>query len=169
MFREMDMNEFESKISVFSMFNDEWSLITAGDQKKINTMTASWGGLGIMWSMKVATVYIRQSRYTMEFVDSQDYFTVSFFGKKYRKELGLLGSKSGRDCDKIKNAGFTPVFVENAPTFEQAELVLVCRKLYKQQMELSCILDPSIEKDNYSTGDLHHMYLGEIKKVFVKE
>lgn len=169
MFREISIHELESKIGVFSMFDKDWSLITAGDERKINTMTASWGGLGIMWNMNIATIYVRPSRYTLKFIDSQDYFTLSFFGAAYRKELGILGSKSGRDGDKISEAGFTPVFLENAPTFEQAELTLLCRKVYRQQMNLNCMLDPAIKKDNYSAGDVHFMFLGEIKKAFVKE
>ena len=169
MFKEIGVEELESRIKVFSMYHKDWSLITAGDEKGINTMTASWGGLGVLWNRNVATVYVRPSRHTRSFIESQDLFTVSFFGQRYREELDLLGSKSGRDCDKIGEVGFTPVFLENAPTFEQAELMLVCRKIYRQQLNLNNMLDHEIVEQNYSSGNVHIMFLGEIRKVFVKK
>ncbi len=169
MFQEIGMAELEGKIKVFSMYKDGWSLITAGDEKKINTMTASWGGLGVLWNLNVATVYVRPSRYTLSFIDRQDSFTVSFYGQNYRKELGVLGSKSGRDCDKIKEVGFTPVFLDNAPAFSQAELVLVCKKLYRQQMDLGLMSDPEFGKKNYPAGDVHILFIGEIQKAFIKK
>lgn len=169
MFSEIDIKKLEDKVRVFTMFRDDWALITAGDEKKINTMTAAWGGLGILWHRPVATVYVRPSRYTLGFIDAQDAFTVSFYKQSYRKERSMLGAKSGRDCDKIKEAGFTPVFLDHAPAFKEAELVLVCRKLYRQQMELTLALDPEIEKKCYPAGDVHIMFIGEIQKAYIKE
>ena len=98
--KELDFN-------VFSAIGDQWMLITAGDKEDCNTMTASWGGLGILWGSPIAIAYIRPQRYTKEFVDREEYFTLSFFGPEYRPQLALCGSKSGRDVDKVAECGFT--------------------------------------------------------------
>lgn len=118
----------------FTKIGKEWMLITAGDEKKHNTMTASWGGVGIMWGKQVVTAYIRPQRYTKEFVDAEGLFTLSFYSEKYRNALNICGSKSGRDCDKEKEAGLTPMYVDGTTAFEEADMVFVCRKLYRQEM-----------------------------------
>ena len=109
-FHEVPIESLE--FNPFKKISKQWMLITAGDEKKSNTMTASWGGLGIMWGKNVATAYIRPNRYTKEFVDANDTFTISFFDESYRKALNICGSVSGRDKDKIKEAGLTPFFVD---------------------------------------------------------
>ena len=146
---------------IFSQFNDKWALLTAGTEKSFNTMTVSWGGLGTIWSKPVATVYVRISRYTHEFMDSSDYFTVSFYSKEYKKILGVLGSKSGRDMDKMHESGLTPVKAGDSVTFKEAEKTLVCKKLFKQRVELENIPE-EIVKQNYPNGDPHDMYIGEV-------
>lgn len=97
-FKEVKMEELN--FNPFTKIGTEWMLITAGDEKKFNTMTASWGGVGIMWNKNVVTTYIRPQRYTKEFVDANEYFTVSFYDKEYKKALNICGTRSGRDCDK---------------------------------------------------------------------
>src|SRR5699024_11934868 len=99
MFTRIDPKELNK--NVFSLIGDRWMLITAGTREKCNTMTASWGGLGVLWGKPVATVYIRPQRYTMEFVEGSEFFTLAFFGEAYRKALALCGSKSGREIDKV--------------------------------------------------------------------
>ena len=146
---------------IFSQFNDKWALLTAGTEKSFNTMTVSWGGLGTIWSKPVATVYVRISRYTHEFMDSSDYFTVSFYPKEYKKTLGVLGSKSGRDMDKMHESGLTPVKAGDCVTFKEAEKTLVCKKLFKQRVELENIPE-EIVRQNYPNGDPHDMYIGEV-------
>lgn len=155
-------------VNFFKAINDQWMLITAGDESKLNTMTASWGGVGILWNKNVTFAFIRESRYTKEFVDNNEYYTLSFFGNKMMKELSYCGSKSGRDVDKIKETGLVPLFDEKAPYFEQAELVLICRKLYKQKMEPGCFADTSIIEKCYPTGNWHYSYIGEVVKVLKK-
>ena len=157
------------KDNTFSLIGDEWMLITAGDREGCNTMTASWGGLGVLWGEPCATAYIRPQRYTKEFVDSQEYFTLSFFGADYRKELALCGAKSGRELDKIKECGFTVEFTEEgAPMFQQARLTLVCRKLYAQEMDPAAM--PAWVRDKWYPGqDYHTMYIGQIVKAFINE
>ena len=153
--------------NVFSLIGDQWMLITAGTAEKCNTMTASWGGLGVLWGGPAATCYIRPQRYTKEFVDREEYFTLSFFDESYRPQLALCGSKSGRDVDKVKECGFTVKTAEcGAPYFEEASLVLVCRKLYWQDMDPDHFLDPEIDSRFYAQKDYHRVYVGEIVEAY---
>ena len=151
----------EFTTDIFQQFDKKWALLTAGTKDKFNTMTISWGGLGTIWSKPVATVYVRLSRYTHEFMDDNEFFTVSFYPEAYRKELGVLGSKSGRDIDKMKESGLTARVLENGVTFEEAEVTLVCRKLLKQTL-LPENMPEDIAKTMYGDGDLHDMYIGEV-------
>ena len=152
----------------FSMIGKQWMLVTAGDQNKINTMTASWGGVGVMWGKNVAVTVIRPQRYTLEFVESHDLFTLSFLPEQYRPALNLCGSKSGRDLDKIAAAGLTPAFEQGAPYFEEASLVLVCRKLYVSDVKKENFLDENLIDRWYPNSDFHRMFVGEIVHVLKK-
>ena len=154
--------------NVFSLIGDQWMLITAGTKEECNTMTASWGGLGVLWGKPVATVYIRPKRYTLEFMEREDTFTLCFFGEKYRKALALCGSKSGRDVDKVKECGFTVAMAEGAPYFEEADLVLVCKKAYWQDMDPTHFLDGEIDGKWYPEKDYHRIFIGEILEVLKK-
>jgi flavin reductase (DIM6/NTAB) family NADH-FMN oxidoreductase RutF len=130
-------------------------------------MTASWGGLGILWERKVATCYIRPTRYTFEFTERSPYFTLSFFDEKHRKKLTYCGTHSGRNTDKVREAGLTPVKEGGFVYFEEARLVLACRKLYYQDIGPERFLDPMIE-NMYPQKDYHRMYVGEIVKCLVQ-
>ena len=165
-FREISVEEL--KDNPFTLINKDWMLITAGNQDKHNTMTASWGGVGELWGKYVSTIYIRPQRYTLEFVEREDFYSLCFFGPEYRQALSLCGSKSGRDVDKDKETGLTPRFDQAAPYYEQARLVFICRKLYKQGMTEEAFLDKSLLEKWYD-NDLHRMFIGEIVKVLVKE
>ena len=164
-FREITPAEMGG--DVFTRIGKQWMLIGAGNENSHNMMTASWGGLGVLWNKPVSTVYIRPSRYTMEFVEREEYYALCFFGEKYREQLTFCGRHSGRDGDKCAQTGLTPCFDEQAPYFEQAELVLICRKLYAQDMDPALFLDESIE-NNYHGADYHRVYIGEIVKVLSK-
>lgn len=131
-------------------------------------MTASWGGVGVLWGKNVVTTYIRPQRYTKEFVDAQDVFTITFFGENYRKALALCGKVSGRDADKIKEAGLTPYFVDGTTAFEEAEMVLVCRKLYADEIKSEKFIATENDERWYPEKDYHTMYIAEITKVLVK-
>ncbi len=155
--------------NVFSAIGNQWMLITAGAGDRCNTMTASWGGLGVLWGKNVATVYIRPQRYTYEFMENGSWFTLSFFREEHRTALNLCGSRSGRDTDKIAACGFTVASgAGGAPYFEEAELVLVCKKLYWQDLDPAHFLDPDIDRANYPGRDYHRMYIGEIVEALVK-
>lgn len=167
------MNQFkeitcsELNYSPFELIGDEWMLVTAGNEQSFNTMTASWGGLGVLWGKNVATIYIRPQRYTYEFIEKNEYFTLAFFDDSYKKALAFCGKYSGRDCDKAKECNLTPLPIDEAIAFEEARLILVCKKLYHQDINPDNFYDTSIE-NNYANKDYHRMYIGEIVKVLVK-
>ena len=143
----------------------QWLLLTCGDfaSGDFNTMTVGWGALGTMWQKPFAQIVVRPGRYTHEFTERFDHFTLSAFPERYRKALTLLGTKSGRDGDKISAAGLTPVASSQvaSPGFAEAELILECRKVYRQVMDPAGFLDPTIDK-NYPIKDYHTIYYGEI-------
>lgn len=166
MFQKIDPKALDK--NVFSAIGDQWMLITAGTASSCNTMTASWGGLGMIWGTPAATCYIRPQRYTKEFVDREKYFTLAFFGDEYRRQLQLCGSRSGRDTNKVKECGFTVTAAEcGAPYFEEAELVLVCRKRFAQPMDPD-LIPQEIKTKWYPKKDYHTMYIGEIVEALVK-
>ncbi len=145
----------------FEIYNKKWALLTAGDRDDFNTMTISWGGLGTIWGTKVTTVYVRPNRYTYKFMESNDYFTVSFYGEEFRKDLTTLGRTSGRDGDKISKTSLKPKFLDRSVTFQQAEITLLCKKIYCQDMDLSSV--PQDAKDIYYTDEpMHKMYIGKV-------
>lgn len=150
--------------NVFDMIGKQWMLVSATKAGKTNAMTASWGGLGIMWGKQVAFVFIRESRYTKEFVDATDKIVLSFFGEDYKKMLGYMGSVSGRTEDKIEKAGLT--LTENN-TFEQAELTMICKKLFVSDMKAESFVSNEELDKWYKDGDMHTMYVVEIKEIFV--
>ncbi len=167
-FKEMNISDINE--NVFDMIGKKWMLITAAkSENDINTMTASWGGLGIMWGKPVAFIFIRPQRYTKEFVDFSGELTLSFYDETYRKMLSYMGSASGRDENKIEHENLTIRFDGEAPYFEEASLVLKAKKLYHQQMEADCLTETSIDTRWYPDNDWHTMYICEIEKVFVKE
>ena len=158
--------------NVFDMIGEKWMLITAAKKDKtFNTMTASWGGMGIMWGKPVASCVIRPVRYTYGFMEEAEYFSLTFFSEKYRDVLGMLGTKSGRNIDKIKESGLTPASdtETQATFFEEAELTIICRKIYYQDINPANFIDETIDKANYPKKDYHRMYFGEIVNCLVKE
>lgn len=158
-----DMN-----LNPFQAIGSDWMLITAGSGDKVNTMTASWGGAGVLWNKNVITCYIRPQRYTCEFVDAQEYFSLSILPEQYRKQLAYLGTVSGRDEDKIANAGLTVRSELEAPYFEEADTVFLCKKVYVGDIKPEGILYPDIDAANYPNKDYHIIYIGEIVKAMVK-
>ncbi|MBQ4370760.1 MAG: flavin reductase, partial [Oscillospiraceae bacterium] len=124
--------QFETDI--FAQFNKKWALVSAGTKDDYNAMTVSWGGMGTLWGKSVVTVYIKPIRYTWQYMEKNDWFTVSFYPEENRQDLQIMGSRSGRDGDKAALTGLTLKPLENAVTFEQAEVTLVCRKIYRQDL-----------------------------------
>ncbi len=157
----------EFTTDILSLFDHKWALLTAGTKEHFNTMTISWGGLGTLWNKPVATVYVRSSRYTHDFMDESEYFTVSFYPEECRKVLGVLGSKSGRDMDKMKESGLTLVQAGESVSFAEAEVTLICRKLFKQKLE-EANMPEEVVQAMYTGQASHDMYIGEIVDIIRK-
>lgn len=146
----------------FRLIGDEWMLITAGRPDRYNTMTASWGGLGVLWNYKVAMVFVRPTRYTYDFMETHPSFTLSFFDVRWRDALEFCGAHSGRNTDKAAQTGLTPLPVPcGSVAFAQARLILECRTLYSDDLRPNRFLDPAIE-GKYPKKDYHRMYVGEV-------
>lgn len=166
-FKEIKPEELNK--NPFQIIGQDWMLITAEKENKVNTMTASWGGFGVMWNKNVAFIVLRPQRYTKQFIDSSDTFSLSFLDKSYRKQLSYLGSVSGRDEDKILKSNLTVAHKDNTPYFEEGNLILICRKLYKQEFQAESFIVDGIDEKMYPDKDYHSMYISEIVKVLVKE
>lgn len=162
--------ELVSKLEMnpYKMIGKDWFLVTAGDESGWNTMTASWGFAGVMWGKNTFTTVVRPQRYTKEFIDKSEYFTISFFSEEQRSVLKFCGSHSGREFDKAKETGLTPVFFDGVTSFEQASMVLVCKKAYVQPMTGECMIDKEDDAKWFADKDYHVQYIGTIKDVYVK-
>lgn len=146
----------------FEAIGKQWFLLTAGTQQTgWNTMTCSWGAAGVLWNKPSVTCYVRRSRYTLGLMEQQDMFTLSFLGDEHRKALAFCGSHSGRDCDKAAESGLHPVELDGAVTFEEAKLVLVCKKRYAADMDIADIPEDA-KTSFYGDNDAHRLYIGEI-------
>lgn len=165
------MKEITAESLSFAPFNKigkGWMLVSAGSPEKCSTLTASWGGLGIMWGKNVAVIGIRPQRHTLSFLDANDTYTLSFFDETYRSALSYCGSHSGGENAKIAEAGLTLIPNESVPMFQEASLTLVCKKLYRQPMDPKCLLDSSIDNHCYPDKDYHIFFVSEILKAYEK-
>lgn len=168
MFRKIDPEELTQ--NTFSLIGKDWMLLTATKPDgSFNQMTASWGGLGILWGKPVCFCFIRPQRYTHAFSEAGDRLTAAFFGEDYRRALAFCGRNSGREVDKVAACGLTPVCTESgAVYYEEASLVLCCRKLYADQIKEQCFIDRAM-LENYPAGDYHTVYVYEIEEVLVAD
>lgn len=156
----------ELNVSSFSIFNYQWCLIGVA-KHKVNAMTASWGSLGTLWNRPIATIYVRPTRYTHELIEKDDHFTLSFFSQQHRPVLNYLGSISGRDRDKLKESGIPYRIDNDSLYFEQAELIIKCKKIMMQPLDEKNI-DDDIKQKMYPSGDIHSMIIGEVEEVWIK-
>lgn len=154
-------------INPFEKFYQHWALVTAGNKDNFNTMTVAWGSMGTVWSRPIVTIYIKPCRYTYNFLNENDYFTVSFYDEKYKKEMSILGTKSGKDIDKVALTSLTPVEVNGSMSFAEANCTIVLKKIYYQDMDINQM--PSAVVDRYYTEELpHRMYIGEVVEIIEK-
>lgn len=165
-----EISPFELDLSAFKLIGKDWMLITAKDTSKesgANCMTASWGGLGVLWNTPVATVYVRPQRYTYSLIENSENISLCFPGEKYRSALGFCGKYSGRDKDKIKECGLKSSEVNGIPVIDDSEVIMLCKKLYADDLKE----ENFIEKEHLShyNGDFHRFFILEIQKIFVKE
>ncbi len=155
----------------FSSIGHDWMLVTSGtglSREEWNTMTASWGSFGVFWGKRTITAVIRPTRHTYRFVEKNDLVTFSFFEEEMKKILQVCGTTSGADTDKAEAAGLTPVLLENgAVGFEEARVNIVCKKIYAQDLDPACFLDPVIQ-DSYPQKDYHRQYICEVLRIYQK-
>ena len=157
----------EFQVDAFNVFDTGWALLTAGKRANFNTMTISWGGLGTIWGKPVATVYVKPIRYTHQFLDQNDCFTVSFYPAEYMNTLTMLGSRSGRLGDKISASGLTPMFHDKFITFEEASATLLCQKIYRQDLDKRFMM-ADVVNSFYAGDEPHTMYIGEVVDILRK-
>lgn len=154
--------------NTFQTIGKDWMLITAEKDGKVNMMTASWGGMGILWNKPVATIYVRPNRYTKEFLDAGDTFSLCILPKEKKSALDYCGCHSGRDGDKVAATKLTVEHMNGTPWFAESRVVFVCRKLYAQQLDPFSFTDSKLCDQNYRSNDFHTMYIAEIQKVMIK-
>jgi len=155
--------------NLFRMIGEQWMLIGAQQDDKVNMMTASWGGAGILWGKPVVFAFIRPQRYTKELVDASNGFSCTFFSQEYRPQLALCGSKSGREIDKVEASGFHVLNDGGVPYFDEAQIAILCQKLYHQPMDPACFVTSNLAIDHYPNKDYHHFYVAEIRKILIQD
>lgn len=165
-FEEISVKDI--KENFIKLIADDYMLITAGNTDSFNTMTASWGGVGEMWGCDVSIIAVRPTRYTFGFLEESDFYTLCFFDKEKGKKVhAVCGSKSGRDVNKVSLAEITPFSIGDSVAFEEARIVMLCRKLYTHLLDPDRFLDPTIEK--WYKNDYHKIYAGEIIKTLIRK
>lgn len=156
------------KINPFTSLAKDWMLISAGDATNYNTLTASWGGFGFLWNENVSYIFIRPQRYTKEFIDNYDTYSLCFFDDEYKDKLSYLGSVSGRDENKIDKVDMEVALIDETPYFKDAKTVIICRKLYQQTLTKQCFLEKDKDVINYPENDYHTMYIARIISIYQK-
>ncbi len=165
-FIKKDIKQLEG--NPFAQIGEQWFLITAGTPENYNTMTASWGFMGVMWGAPSFICAVRTNRHTFSFMEENDVYTLCFFDETYRKALQFCGTKSGRDYDKAKETGLTPIVVDGVPAFEEASRIIVCKKRYAEMMKQDAFIEQATYDRWYGTDPLHKQYIGEILAVYEK-
>ncbi len=165
MFKEITTEEWQG--NVFHKIGKDWMLISAKANDTCNAMTASWGGMGILWNKPVVFIFVRPQRFTNSLLMQSDHFAITFFPQEMREMLNYMGTASGKNEDKIAHAGLH-VMEDHAPYFAEANEAIICRKLFAQELDPECILDAQIDKQNYPLKDYHYLYVGEIEKILTK-
>lgn len=174
-----EISVYDLKFNPFGLVAKDWALATAGDKSKFNTLTIAWIEFGSLWNSPrgkqgylgapVISIFIRPQRYTREFLDEQEYFTISVYDESYRKQLSYLGSHSGKDEDKLGAVGMSANFIDGIPYVDDAELVFVCRKLYRDSFKDSNFKNEDVNKRTYPLKDYSIQYVGEVEKVLINK
>ena len=170
----MNILENYKEISAFDLDNaskmlaKEWMLITAKDGDRANAMTASWGGFGELWNTSVVFGFIRPERYTCELVEKEERLSLAFFDEEYRSALTYCGKNSGRGTDKLAAAGLTTSEIDGVPVINEAKTLIICKKLYVDDIKESCFIDKDMLK-YYEEGGFHKFYVLKVEKVLIKK
>lgn len=163
-FKQINASQLDNAVK---MIGSDWMLITTydTDNKRVNAMTASWGALGVLWHKDVCICFVRPQRYTHKLLKEQDRFSIAFMGEEYRSALRLCGRESGKDIDKLAECGLTAKDCDGVPVITQSDTVLICKKLYEDEIKEDCFLDKQV-MDNYKIKDYHTFYVCEIEKIY---
>lgn len=165
--KKIDAKQLDS--NVFTLFDDGWFVLTAGDGEAFNPMTISWGGMGILWNEPVVTVYVRHDRHTYSYINENKSFTICAFGEKYRDAMQYIGTHSGRDGDKVEATGLTAKRTELGNVYyDEASLVIECEKIYSDDIEPRMIFTEE-NRHFYDDKPMHRMFIGKILNVWVRE
>ena len=156
------------ELNPFEKFGTDWAVLTTEANDRTNAMTISWGGVGVLWNKNVATVYVRESRFSKELMDAGEYFSITFFEKQYRRILQYLGAASGRQEDKFKGSGLTVNRLKDVPFVDEGNFAILCKKLSGTVINAEDIFDEDLRKTHYPDGDLHTMYVGEIIELLAR-
>lgn len=152
-----------------NLIHEGWPVLTVQDQDKVNGMTVNWVQLGWLWNKPVVTVYVRPQRHTFGLINDQDTYSLAFFDETHRKNLSYLGTKSGKDEDKLKNCGYTTTFIDNTPVIDQASLIFTIKKLYVHDLKAEEFIADEVKSSAYPNQDFHRVFIGEITEVFINE
>ncbi len=160
--------------NVIQLIGKEWMLVTAGTKNSYNTMTASWGGIGYIWERPSTFIFIRDTRYTYQFLQREESFTLSFFDEKYRNALRICGTRSGRDTNKIEEAGLSPLETPSGlMSFGEARMIIECKKMFVQELDYANLTAPyktKIMEEAYKNeSSKHQMFISEITNIWVKK
>lgn len=165
-FKHVKPEEFDQ--SAFRLIGKDWMLVAAEKEGRVNAMTAGWGGFGVMWGKNVAYAVVRPQRFTKDFVDIANTFSLTFFDESFREKLRYLGTVSGRDEDKIAKTELTVLHQNDTPYFAQARVAMLCKKLYIQDFEPACFVEPALKERWYPEEDYHTLYIAEVMDILVK-
>lgn len=160
--------------NVIQLIGKEWMLVTAGTKNSYNTMTASWGGIGYIWERPSTFIFIRDTRYTYQFLQREESFTLSFFDEKYRNALRICGTRSGRDTNKIEEAGLIPLETPSGlMSFGEARMIIECKKMFVQELDYANLTEPyktKVMEESYKNeSSKHQMFISEITNIWVKK
>lgn len=168
--KQIELSQAGAVGDVIRRLDKDWALLTAGTRESLNTMTVSWGNVGVLWHKSMVTIYVRPERHTYEFVEREEYFSLAFFAPEHRDSLVFCGKQSGREYDKVAECGFTVTEgTAGGVYFEEADLVLICKKRYRAPLEIKQMIDTDpAPYYGGSHGGVHVMYIGEIVEVFAR-
>ena len=160
----------EALENAVKLIGSDWMLITTkdGENDRVNAMTASWGSLGVLWNKPVCVCFVRPQRHTFGLLERTERFSVAFLSENYREALKLCGRTSGRDGDKLAEAGLSTTALDGVPAIAEARLVLVCRKLYADDLKKECFLDETL-LSHYPADDFHRMYVSVIETAYLAQ
>ena len=165
------INIFDVNENAAKLFKVDNPIAVFGDINSHNGLTVAWGTLGCLWSKDIATVYVKPNRYSFEFANNCEYFSIIWFNEQQRKEINrIYGSMSGRDVNKEVLAGLTPVELDNAVGYKEASLIIICKKIYQNPIVKESILSEEVvNKPLYQDGLFHNEYFGEIVSVYKRK